>query len=58
MMEDYFNQPFDVKLKDARPEYGYQVLYTIAERFTWKSDFFCIFGRAPPLSHEPLVSGC
>ena len=25
MMEDYFNQPFDVKLKDARPEYGYQV---------------------------------
>lgn len=25
MMEDYFNQPFDTKLKDARPEYGYQV---------------------------------
>ncbi|KAI8596790.1 hypothetical protein EDD21DRAFT_311683 [Dissophora ornata] len=24
MMEDYFDQPFDVKLKDARPEYGYQ----------------------------------
>lgn len=27
LMEDYFNQDFDVKLKDARPEYGYQVLY-------------------------------
>ncbi|KAF9348267.1 hypothetical protein BGX26_000308 [Mortierella sp. AD094] len=25
MMEDYFDQPFDVKLKDARPQYGYQV---------------------------------
>lgn len=27
LMEDYFNQDFDVKLKDARPEYGYQVPY-------------------------------
>ncbi|KAF0349577.1 clavaminate synthase-like protein [Gigaspora margarita] len=25
LMEDYFDQPFEVKLKDARPEIGYQV---------------------------------
>jgi hypothetical protein len=28
-MEDYFNQDFDVKLKDARPEYGYQVPFRL-----------------------------
>ncbi len=25
MMEDYFDQPFQVKMKDARPDIGYQL---------------------------------
>lgn len=25
LMEDYFNQDYDVKMQDSRPEYGYQV---------------------------------
>lgn len=29
MMEDYFNQDYDVKLKDARPEYSYQVRFVL-----------------------------
>jgi len=25
LMEDYFAQPYDVKIKDARPDIGYQL---------------------------------
>lgn len=57
MMESYFAQPYDSKLKDARPEYGYQVGSTpeLTEVPRCGGDSNCVdFVESMPAEDRPL----